>query len=205
MSDTELKILQDETLKAIEAAADVAALDTVRVDALGKKGKLTEMMKTLGKLEPDARKAFGAALNEAKVALSDAIEAKQKVLAAGALAERLEKERIDVTLSARPEGEGRIHPITQTMDEIVTIFAAMGFNVAKGPDIETDWNNFTALNMPPDHPARQMQDTFYMPHQATCRRFYVRRHRRFRSAQCSTKSRRSASSRRAAHSAVTMT
>ena len=165
MSDIEIKTLQSDLLKAIETAANVAALDAVRIEALGKKGKLTEMMKTLGQLDPVVRKAIGAALNETKVALTEAIEAKQKALAAGALAERLEKERIDVTLSPRPASEGRIHPITQTMDEIVTIFAAMGFNVAKGPDIETDWNNFTALNLPPDHPARQMQDTFYMPQQ----------------------------------------
>ncbi|MDD2324913.1 MAG: phenylalanine--tRNA ligase subunit alpha [Alphaproteobacteria bacterium] len=163
MSETELTSLQSELLTAIEAASDGAALEALRVEALGKKGKLTEMMKTLGKLDPDARKAMGAALNAAKDAVSVAIEAKQKVLAAAALSERLEKERIDVTLSPRPMGEGRIHPITQTTDEIVTIFAAMGFATAKGPDIDTDWNSFTALNMPANHPARQMQDSFYMP------------------------------------------
>jgi phenylalanyl-tRNA synthetase alpha chain len=107
---------------------------------------------------------MGAALNEVKVAVTAALEAKGKTLAAAALAARLEKERIDITLPVRGgESEGRIHPITQTYEEIVTIFAAMGFSVAKGPDIETDWNNFTALNIPPEHPARQMQDTFYMP------------------------------------------
>ncbi len=163
MSNIELKKLQTEILQAVEKAATGEALESLRVEALGKKGKLTEMMKTLGSLGPDERKAMGAALNEAKNAVTAALEAKQKVLAGAALAQRLEKEKVDVTLSARPEGEGRIHPITQTMDEIVTIFAAMGFKVAKGPEIETDWNNFTALNLPPDHPARQMQDTFYMP------------------------------------------
>ncbi|MGE4351891.1 MAG: phenylalanine--tRNA ligase subunit alpha [Bdellovibrionales bacterium] len=163
MSEIELKTLQDEILKAVEQAATSEALDAVRVEALGKKGKLTEMMKSLGKMEAEARKSFGAALNVAKDAMAQAIESKQKVLASAALQARLEKERIDVTLSPRPMGEGRIHPITQTTDEVVTIFAAMGFSVAKGPDIETDWNNFTALNLPPDHPARQMQDTFYMP------------------------------------------
>ena len=163
MSEVELKTLQGEVLKAIESAASAEALEAVRVEALGKKGKLTEMMKSLGKMEADARKSFGASLNVAKDAITVALEAKQKVLSAAALAARLEKERIDVTLSPRPMGEGRIHPNTQTYEEIVTIFSAMGFSVAKGPDIETDWNNFTALNMPPDHPARQMQDTFYMP------------------------------------------
>ncbi|MDD3182974.1 MAG: phenylalanine--tRNA ligase subunit alpha [Alphaproteobacteria bacterium] len=163
MSETELNTLQSEILKAIESASDADALDVVRVEVLGKKGKLTELMKTLGKLEPEARKAFGAALNVVKDTLMQSLEAKQKILASAALCARLEKERIDVTLAPRPMADGRIHPITQTTDEIVTIFAAMGFNVAKGPDIEEDWNNFTALNMPPDHPARQMQDTFYMP------------------------------------------
>jgi len=163
MSDVELKTLQTEILAAIEAAADSAALEALRVETLGKKGKLTERMKTLGSLAPDERKAMGAALNEIKDAASQALEERAKLLAQAALAVRLERERIDVTLAARPEADGRVHPITQTTDEIVTIFAAMGFTVAKGPEIETDWNNFTALNLPPDHPARQMQDTFYMP------------------------------------------
>ncbi len=163
MSETELKKLQAEIMAAIEGAKDSAALEAVRVEALGKKGKLTEMMKTLGGLDPESRKSLGAALNVAKEALTQAFDARQKILAKAALSERLEKERVDVTLPARPDRDGRIHPITQTTDEIVTIFAAMGFKVAKGPEIETDWNNFTALNMPPNHPARQMQDTFYMP------------------------------------------
>lgn len=167
MSNDELKKLQGELIKAAEGASDAAALEAVRVEALGKKGKLTEMMKALGGLDPEARKTMGAALNEAKQAVASALEAKAKVLDAAALATRLEKERIDITLPARgiDANEGRIHPITQTYEEIVNIFAAMGFKVAKGPDIETDWNNFTALNIPPEHPARQMQDTFYMPHQ----------------------------------------
>ncbi len=159
----DIQTLQNDLMKAIEDAGDIPTLEAVRVDALGKKGKLTELMKTLGSLDPETRKATGAALNEVKTAVATALESKQKILADAALNERLEKERVDVTLSVRPMGEGRIHPITQTYDEIVTIFAAMGFTVAKGPDIEKDWNNFTALNMPPDHPARQMQDTFYMP------------------------------------------
>ncbi len=164
MSNDEMKKLQGDLIKAIEGAEGSAALEVVRIEALGKKGTLTEMMKTLGGLDPDARKAMGAALNEVKVAITAALEAKGKTLAAAALAARLEKERIDITLPVRGgESEGRIHPITQTYEEIVTIFAAMGFSVAKGPDIETDWNNFTALNIPPEHPARQMQDTFYMP------------------------------------------
>jgi len=163
MSETELKNLQSEILAAIEGASDKAALEALRVEALGKKGKLTEMMKTLGSLAPDERKAMGATLNVVKDALTQALEARGKILAKAALSEKLERERIDITLAARPLTEGRVHPITQTTDEIVTIFASMGFAVAKGPEIESDWYNFTALNLPPDHPARQMQDTFYMP------------------------------------------
>lgn len=163
MSGTDVQTLKDELIAAVEAASDSAALETLRVEALGKKGKLTALMKTLGKMEPEERKAFGASLNEVKKAVASVIEEKSKTLAAAALNERLEKERVDITLSARPQDQGRVHPITQTTDEIVNIFASMGFKVAKGPDIETDWNNFTALNLPPDHPARQMQDTFYMP------------------------------------------
>lgn len=163
MSETELKDLEAEILEAIHKAADNVSLEALRVAALGKKARLSEMMKDLGAMDPEERKSFGAALNKTKTALAEAIEARQKILSKAALAQRLERERVDVTLSARPVSEGRIHPTTQTMDEIVAIFAAMGFKVAKGPEIETDWNNFTALNLPPDHPARQMQDTFYMP------------------------------------------
>ncbi|HBM90697.1 MAG TPA: phenylalanine--tRNA ligase subunit alpha [Rhodospirillaceae bacterium] len=161
--DQELQKLKTDMLGAIESAPDSAALESLRTQALGKKGKLTEMMKSLGKMEAQARKEMGARLNEIKTVLAKAIEARGRVLGAAALNEKLLHEHIDVTLSVRPQDQGRIHPITQTTDEIVTIFASMGFKVAKGPEIETDWNNFTALNLPPDHPARQMQDTFYMP------------------------------------------
>lgn len=163
MSETNVQTLKEELMEAVGAAADSAALEALRVEALGKKGKLTALMKTLGGMAPEERKAFGASLNEVKKAVASAIEAKGQTLAAAALNERLEKERVDITLDARTAEQGRVHPITQTTDEIVNIFASMGFKVAKGPDIETDWNNFTALNLPPDHPARQMQDTFYMP------------------------------------------
>ena len=159
----DLKVLKQEITAAITTAADAAALDVVRVNAVGKKGRITELMKTLGSLPPDERKAQGAALNVLKDEITAAIATRQEELEAGGLQARLERERVDVTLSPRPMPEGRIHPITQTTGEIVTIFASMGFNVAKGPDIESDWYNFTALNMPPDHPARQMQDTFYLP------------------------------------------
>ncbi len=155
--------IERETLDAISAAADAAALEAVRVDALGKKGRITGLMKELGGLPPDERRERGASLNIVKERVSAALDVRQKDLAAAALDARLNAERVDVTLQPRPQAEGRIHPISQTIDEITAIFASMGFSVAKGPDIETDWHNFTALNIPPDHPARQMQDTFYMP------------------------------------------
>ncbi|MGE0108514.1 MAG: phenylalanine--tRNA ligase subunit alpha [Bdellovibrionales bacterium] len=161
----DLEALQATALKAIGEAADEAMLDSIRVSLLGKKGELTGMMKTLGGLEAEARKEMGAALNQIKTVLGEAIEARGFVLKKAALDEKLRKEKLDVTLAARASQEGRIHPITQTTDEIVTIFASMGFNVATGPEVESDWHNFTALNIPPDHPARQMQDTFYMPAQ----------------------------------------
>ncbi len=160
---SDLETLKKELVAAVAGAMDATALDVVRVNALGKKGRITELMKTLGNLPPDERKEQGAVLNVLKDEIAAAIAARQQELEAGDLQARLESERIDVTLSPRPQAEGRIHPISQTVDEIVTIFASMGFNVAKGPDIESDWYNFTALNIPPDHPARQMQDTFYLP------------------------------------------
>ncbi|MGB0672154.1 MAG: phenylalanine--tRNA ligase subunit alpha [Rhodospirillales bacterium] len=150
-------------MDAVSGAADLATLDAVRVDALGKKGRLTQLMKSLGGMSPDERKAAGQALNAVKDAIADAIEARKAGLAAAELETKLEAERVDVTLPPRPEREGRIHPVSQTIDEVTAIFGAMGFSVAEGPDVEADWYNFTALNIPADHPARQEHDTFYMP------------------------------------------
>jgi len=164
-SQDELSILKEEFSAAIATAKDAAALDEVRVSALGKKGRITELLKTLGALAPEIRKERGAALNILKDEISSKLEARQKELSHAELNTRLEKERIDVTLPVRPQPDGRVHPISQTIDEIVTLFGAMGFTVAKGPDIESDYYNFTALNIPPDHPARDMQATFYLPHQ----------------------------------------
>jgi phenylalanyl-tRNA synthetase alpha chain len=161
MNDEANKI-RSETLAAIAASGDTAALDAVRVSALGKKGSVTELMKSLGKLPVEQRKDAGAALNTLKTELSDAIDARAAALAGSALESRLATERVDVTLPARPMADGRIHPLSQTLDEIVAIFGEMGFAVAEGPDIEDDFHNFTALNIPPEHPARQSHDTFYM-------------------------------------------
>jgi len=161
MSD-DLSALKDELTAAASGAADLAALEEVRVRALGKKGAITERMKGLGAMEPDARKAAGQALNAIRDAVNAAIEARKGALEDAELDRRLATETIDITLPVRPEREGRIHPISQTIDEVVSIFGEMGFTVAEGPDIEKDWYNFTALNIPPDHPARQMHDTFYL-------------------------------------------
>ena len=155
--------LKAQMLSAIAAAADPAALEEVRVAALGKKGRVTGLMKDLGGLPPDERKARGAALNVVKDEIAAALDARKVELQRSALTARLEAERLDVTLPMRPEAEGRLHPISQTIDELTAIFADMGFTVAEGPDVEGDFYNFTALNIPPEHPARQMHDTFYLP------------------------------------------
>jgi phenylalanyl-tRNA synthetase alpha chain len=159
----QLETLKQELSFAITAANDIAALDEIRVAALGKKGRITDLMKTLGTLPPEERKARGAALNVLKDEIAVLVEVRQKILSAAALQEKLARESIDVTLAARPQPEGRVHPISQTIDEIVTIFASMGFAVAKGPDIETEYTNFEALNLPSSHPARDMQATFFLP------------------------------------------
>jgi phenylalanyl-tRNA synthetase alpha chain len=160
---TDLSTIRSEALGAVQAAADLAALDAVRVGVLGKKGHVTGLMKTLGGMSPDERKAFGARLNELKGEIESVLEARRAALETSALDARLASERVDVSLPTRPEGQGSLHPIGQVMDEVGAIFGEMGFTWAEGPDIEDDWHNFTALNIPPDHPARQMQDTFYLP------------------------------------------
>ena len=158
-----LETLKKELVETVKAANDIPALEEVRVTALGKKGKVTGLMQTLGKLPPEERKQMGQALNVLKDEITAEIETRAALLKTAALAERLQKETIDVTLSPRPFPQGTIHPISRTMEEVTSIFADMGFSVAEGPEIETDFNNFTALNFPPGHPARQMHDTFYFP------------------------------------------
>ena len=157
-----LDAVKTKWLEAVAVAGSPAALEDVRVKALGKSGEVSALMKGLGAMSPDERREAGAKLNAVKDAVGAAIEARKSVLADGELDERLKTERVDVTLPARPEPEGRLHPISQTIDEIVAIFGSMGFRVAEGPDIEDDFHNFTALNIPPEHPARQMHDTFYI-------------------------------------------
>ena len=158
-----LDALKDELLSQVNAASDLAALEEVRVTALGKKGRITGFMKELGGLSPEERRERGQQLNALKDEIAASIDARKADLARAHLEARLAAERIDVTLATRPETEGRIHPISQTIDEMVAIFAEMGFSVAEGPDVEDDFHNFTALNFPPGHPARDMHDTFYLP------------------------------------------
>jgi len=162
MSAIDVEALKSELLAEVSAAADLAALDAARVGALGKKGKITAAMKGLGGLSPDERKETGQALNAIKDAVAEAIEGRKGALEAAALEKQLESERLDVSLPVRPEQRGKLHPISQTMDEIVAIFGAMGLSVREGPNIEDDFHNFTALNIPAEHPARQMMDTFYL-------------------------------------------
>ncbi|MFT4096222.1 MAG: phenylalanine--tRNA ligase subunit alpha [Rhodoblastus sp.] len=161
MSD--LHTLETEILGQISAAADEGALENVRVAALGKKGSVSALLATLGKMAPDERKTAGAAINVLKDRVSEALAERKTVLKSAALEARLAAETLDVTLPVRAGGPdtGRIHPISQVMDELTEIFADMGFSVAEGPDVETDDYNFTKLNFPEGHPAREMHDTFF--------------------------------------------
>ena len=172
MSDMET--LQADLRAQVGSAAELAQLDAVRVAVLGKKGLITEKMKTLGAMSPDERKAAGQQFNTLKTAVADAIEAKKAKLEEDAINARLAREAVDITLPVRPETQGRVHPLYQTYDEVVAIFGQMGFDVAEGPDIEDDFHNFTALNTPKNHPARQMQDTFYLKGEENGDKFIVR-------------------------------
>ncbi|WP_405054208.1 phenylalanine--tRNA ligase subunit alpha [Telmatospirillum sp.] len=174
MKDVEPLVAQ--SLQAVSKAAGLDELDRIRVATLGKKGSISALMGQLGSVSPDSRKEAGARLNTAKMAVSEAIELRKAELEEAALDERLARERIDVTLPVRPESQGRIHPVSQTIDEVVAIFGQMGFAVAEGPDIEDDFHNFTALNFPPEHPARLMHDTFFLPQKADGTRNLLRTH-----------------------------
>jgi len=159
---TDLVPLRGKYIAAIAAAADEAALEEVRLAALGKKGEISLKMRELGQMAPEERQGFGAALNRLKDEIDAALRAAKAGLADAALNERLKAEWLDVTLPGRPRRVGTIHPVSQVMDELTAIFADMGFAVAEGPQVESDWFNFDALNIPPEHPARQEHDTFFM-------------------------------------------
>jgi phenylalanyl-tRNA synthetase alpha chain len=154
--------LRQTYLSAVAGAADEAALEDVRLSALGKKGEISLKMRELGGMSPEERQVAGPALNALKDEIGAAIAAKKAALADAALDERLRTEWLDVTLPGRPRRQGTIHPVSQVTEEVTAIFADMGFSVAEGPQIETDWHNFDALNIPGHHPARAEMDTFYM-------------------------------------------
>ena len=167
MSDIEalneqLAGLQEEALKAFSGATDLAVLEQLRVAYLGKKGALTEVLKGVGKLPPEQRPVIGQQVNAVKQALATALDAMESELAVKAKAERIEAERLDVTLPGRSGPVGALHPVQQGLDEITAIFSQMGFAVAEGPEIENEFHNFDALNIPPEHPARAMHDTFFV-------------------------------------------
>ena len=175
---SELDALESDLTTQIDAAANEQALEDIRVASLGKKGTISEKMKTLGKMTPEERQVMGPALNGLKARITDAITARKQVLEEEALEARLQSESVDVTLPTRPDSlaQGRIHPVSQVIDEITAIFADMGFGVADGPDIETDYYNFTALNFPEGHPAREMHDTFFFNEKENGERLLLRTH-----------------------------
>jgi phenylalanyl-tRNA synthetase alpha chain len=160
---TDLETLKTDTDAALAEARDLRAWDAVRIAILGRNGRLTGLLRDLGKTPPEERRERGAALNRLKDAVTAAIEARRAELEDAALDARLASERIDATLPPRPREHGLIHPIARTMEEIAAIFGAMGGTVSDGPDVESDWLNFGALNIPPHHPARADHDTFYLP------------------------------------------
>jgi phenylalanyl-tRNA synthetase alpha chain len=174
MSD--IQNLERDIADAIASAADEAALEQLRVAALGKKGSISELLKTLGGMSPDERKEKGPQFNTLRDRISEALTTRKSELQEQALNARLSSERVDVTLPVRPESQGTIHPVSQVLDEMTAIFADIGFAVAEGPDVEFDDYNFTKLNIPPDHPARQMHDTFYVSPQKDGSRHVLRTH-----------------------------
>jgi phenylalanyl-tRNA synthetase alpha chain len=151
-----------DSLAQIEAAADLRALDDIRVSLLGKKGAVTAQLKALSAMEPEARKAAGQLVNSARDQIAGAIESRHAVLQGAEIQRKLLSEAIDVTLPGRGERPGGLHPVTRTLVRMETLFRAMGFQVVEGPEIEDDFHNFEALNIPPEHPARAMHDTFYV-------------------------------------------
>lgn len=174
----EIESLERDIRTAVTAAADEAALEEVRVAALGKKGSISELLKTLGGMSPEERRSAGPILNGLRDRVAEMIAERRTVLRGDALAGRLAAEAVDVTLPVRPAAvaAGRIHPVSQVIDEITAIAADLGFAVAEGPDIETDYYNFTALNFPEGHPAREMHDTFFFAPRADGERLLLRTH-----------------------------
>ena len=174
MSDIET--LQTELITAIDSASTLEALEAVRVSALGKQGSVSALLKTMGGMSPEERQTQGPIINGLRESITSALAAKKAELETAELNRRLATERIDMTLPAPDAPRGTIHPVSQVMDELAEIFADMGFAVAEGPEIEDDWHNFTALNTPENHPARDMQDTFYVEKRETLPDMLLRTH-----------------------------
>ena len=207
--------MQDETgavetriMDAIAAATDLSALEDVRVAALGKKGEVSAMLKTLGGMDADDRQRLGPVFNQLKIRVTEAVQSRRATLEAEDMSRRLASETLDMTLpvDTDPQFEGRIHPVSQTMEELSAIFASMGFDVAEGPDIESGFYNFTALNIPEAHPARQMHDTFYLTAEEDGEPLLLRTHTSpCRCAPCRPATRPSGLSRRGAPIGATAT
>lgn len=169
--------LHTELAARIDAAESLEAIEAVRVAALGKSGSVTALLKTLGSLSPEERQSVAPRIHALREGVGAALTAKKDALERAALDARLAAETLDMTLPAEPQPMGSIHPVSQVMDELAEIFADLGFAVATGPEIEDDWHNFTALNIPETHPARAMHDTFYFPDRAgDARRWLLRTH-----------------------------
>ena len=175
---TDLSALERELLAGIEAASDEAGIEQLRIAALGKAGSISGLLKTLGSMTPDERKEKGPQINGLRDRVQGALAARKEALAEAALETRLASERVDVSLPVRegPETRGRIHPISQVIDEITAIFGDMGFAIAEGPDVESDDLNFTKLNFPVGHPAREMHDTFFFAPDSDGERKLLRTH-----------------------------
>jgi phenylalanyl-tRNA synthetase alpha chain len=175
---SEIEILETRLMADIAAAGDEQSIEAVRVSALGKKGSVSDLLKSLGSMTAEERQTAGPAINGLKARVTDALTARRSALRDVAITARLTAEKVDVTLPVRqsPAERGRIHPISQVIDEIAAIFGDLGFAIAEGPDIETDYYNFTALNFPEGHPAREMHDTFFLPPDANGERKVLRTH-----------------------------
>ena len=173
---TDLNTLKTDLIAQVDAAPDAAALESIRISALGKSGQISELLKSLGKMSPDERREQGPLINGLRDAVAARLAERKAQMEAAELDRRLAAESVDLSLPAPPRRRGSVHPTMQVMDEMVSIFAEMGFSVAEGPDIETDFNNFTALNFPPKHPAREMHDTFFMAADEAGERKVLRTH-----------------------------
>lgn len=173
---TDLSQLEADLSGRIAAAPDLATLEAIRVEALGKSGSISELLKSLGKMSPDERREQGPKINGVRDAVATAIAGKKAQLETAELDAKLAAERVDLSLPPPPERRGRVHPTMQVLDEMIAVFADMGFSLAEGPDIEDDFHNFTALNFPPKHPAREMHDTFWLPEDERGERKVLRTH-----------------------------